>query len=1176
MGKFYIRLLYTLLAISIFSISYAQGTSNEQKFIDREKIASNSIPKDENSKFGLNVTPNKTAIQIVEELLGEGFFYGTNVFNANLIGPSNANGFFVGYASNIGMPSGIVLTSGDAKDAEGFNSSQGITVINGTSGDTDLTAIAGVQTKDASGIEFDFIPETDTIKFQYVFGSDEYPEYNNGPFNDVFAFFLSGDDPTGGVYVKKNIALIPNTDDAISIMNVNSEDNNQYYVNNNFQQQGTVEYDGFTVELTAWAAVVPCTEYHIKIVIADAQDGQFDSGVFLRSNSFTAAQVEIIPEYAHASISNSVEGCNDVTLKFGIDARTEATTVDFTVLQGSGQAQYGIDYTTVPPLPNFPIGSFTYAAGETSKTLKVLPIDDGIAEAPELFQVEYTHYLGCEGSSTDTVTVQIEDHEPVAIQALGDLEIACGESTELSVVVSDGYPDYTYSWSESGFGNVSSIDVSPTANTSYTISVNDECGYNNEYTFDVEVIQPEAFITGEQEICSLETIELQASEGTAYLWGDNSTAQTLEVTPSVTTTYTCLVTSSDGCQALAEVTVPVLPLPSITLTDFPNACVTLSSILLNHGIPSGGVYSGPGVTESGGNYYFNPSLFAVNSIHEISYTVSGDNGCIDTETSDITVTGLPIVTFSTNNNVFCVNEGHKMLYGGSPSGGYYSGPGVISNGTMFDPNSPETGPGTYYLEYHYTDGAGCENSSIEDFTVAAMPEVTFGEIPLVCAGLGSITLTQGSPAGGEYSGPGVNAAGVFDPAAVGGDGTYELQYFYTTPEGCDGSADQQISVQTTPSPPTSISSDYLSFCTAEIPNKITLSCEGSDLSYTWYANDLNGTSIALGKSILIDPPLVTTEYFVRSESPGCGESNALSITVEVFESPTAEFSLYNICDGEQVDFTDQSINGSISQWEWSFGDGGTSNEVNPSHTYTSYGTKNVILTVTTDDNCSSIQNHELNVYDNPVADFSADDNCLGLETVFTNNSNAPISDITSYNWTIDGNVFNTEDLSYTFPNAGTYTVNLELITEFGCDDNQDLEITISPSPESSFTYINPCLSNVVELTNTSTASSVDDPIVSYLWEFDNGDNSDEEELTYIYPSNGFYQINLTVTNGQGCSHTFFHDNVIVNPDFDVDITNDEFCIGEEGNFNGVAIPSNLPLEYDWILPGGTFADGQVA
>ncbi|NOR88095.1 MAG: hypothetical protein GQ527_10835, partial [Bacteroidales bacterium] len=786
----YLYQLLVLGALLLLALPASTQTKEDILEMRRQRSLSQEIkPNNKSNKSplsGLSVDPNKTAVQLVEELLGDGFEYGDNVTNAVLIGHAQANGFFDGSGSNIGMSNGIIFASGYANSAEGPNTNEGVSGNMGTPGDTDLNNIPGVNgTGDASGLEFDFVPESDTIKFQYVFGSDEYCFYVD-QFNDAFAFFLTGDNPNGGSYTNENIALIPGTTTAVTIDNLNHGsigdnidpnvcDYCEFYIDNKnagFGGQTTVEYDGFTTVLTAWAVVIPCTNYHIKIVIADDVDRSLDSGVFLEANSFTAASVEVIPEYTNTNLPESaVEGCNNVTLNFNIDARGDDTTIDFEILEGAGQATYNVDYTTIPAINGFPNGSFIIPAGQTTQTLEVITIDDGIAEGTELFQLLYTHDLGCDGSSTDTVKVEITDHLAVDITPFGTVSILCGDSTSLWVDVADGYPDYTYTWSN-GAGNIDSIRVWPIANTDYTIGVSDQCGYNNSYTFSVEVQGPVAEITGEQTICAGDTVVLYASGGVSYLWNDNSTLDSLIVTPEVNSDYSVMVTTDLGCQASTTVSVPVNPLPNVSISPFPNVCVDNEAFVLTQGSPSGGTYFGEGVNHNADDFIFNATGLNPGDQVDIIYAYSDANNCENRDTLAISVVGLPEVTFHPNDNRFCIDEGLIDLSAGSPAGGYYYGPGVSSLDVQFDPDSTTTGIGQHIISYSFTDANTCTNTKDTIVEVLALPDISFSNIPGVCVDNGVFLLEQGNHhPEGVYSGPGVNSTtGEFDPIVAGGIG----------------------------------------------------------------------------------------------------------------------------------------------------------------------------------------------------------------------------------------------------------------------------------------------------------------------------------------------------------------------------------------------------------------------
>jgi gliding motility-associated-like protein len=119
----------------------------------------------------------------------------------------------------------------------------------------------------------------------FVFGSEEYPEFVTGSFNDGFGIFITGPNPAGGNYNNYNVARLPNGQ-LVSIDNVNANTNTQYYNTNN---TGVIQYDGYTDGLTAQLSVIACSTYHVKIVIADAGDESYDSGLFLGVGSFSCS-----------------------------------------------------------------------------------------------------------------------------------------------------------------------------------------------------------------------------------------------------------------------------------------------------------------------------------------------------------------------------------------------------------------------------------------------------------------------------------------------------------------------------------------------------------------------------------------------------------------------------------------------------------------------------------------------------------------------------------------------------------------------------------------------------------------------------------------------------------------------------------------------------------------------
>ncbi len=253
-----------------------------------------------NSQLVLNKT--LTPQQMANAISGPG----VTIFNVNFTGDTSMKASFSATGTNLGINTGIMLATGDASFAIGPNVSNNAGADMYLPGDTILDSLANlyaanpIVTHDACILQFDFMAQSPTISFRYVFGSEEYPEYVCSQYNDVFAFFISGPGITG----TQNMALIPSTTTPVAINTVNPGvpgssggtpgpncglGYSSLYVDNT--SGPTIELDGFTVPLTASATIQPCKVYHIKLMIADAGDGAFDSGVFIEAGSFSSNPV---------------------------------------------------------------------------------------------------------------------------------------------------------------------------------------------------------------------------------------------------------------------------------------------------------------------------------------------------------------------------------------------------------------------------------------------------------------------------------------------------------------------------------------------------------------------------------------------------------------------------------------------------------------------------------------------------------------------------------------------------------------------------------------------------------------------------------------------------------------------------------------------------------------------
>ncbi|NUO01791.1 MAG: gliding motility-associated C-terminal domain-containing protein, partial [Saprospiraceae bacterium] len=336
-------------------------------------------------------------------------------------GANRAVGFFKNGQPHVGIDRGLVMTTGSAVTqggdvgVESNGGTQAAVDNSDATQDPDLAAIAGGNsTNDMAKYTITFIPISDTLRFRYAFGSEEYPEYACSAFNDIFGFFISGPG-INGPYENNgvNIALIPGTNLPVRINNINSGQvgaagslNNctppagslafsQFY-NDNLNSSVQPVYDGFTDVFTAEAIVIPCNVYTIKLLICDVSDGSHDSGVFLEAKSFGTGSLDV--KATTVSLDGSVaEGCTDGTLTFSLPTEVESDfPIDFNVL---GTATNGVDYELIPDDLFIP-------AGSSSVSIPITAIEDALTEGTETIILDIRKDV----CTRDTIIIPLRDN----------------------------------------------------------------------------------------------------------------------------------------------------------------------------------------------------------------------------------------------------------------------------------------------------------------------------------------------------------------------------------------------------------------------------------------------------------------------------------------------------------------------------------------------------------------------------------------------------------------------------------------------------------------------------------------------------------------------------------------------------------------------------------------------
>ncbi len=687
----------------------------------------------------LITSPQSPASLVQNTLLGPG----VTVSNINFSGSGGAIGRFTANGTNLGIQSGVVITTGtianNGNGPQGPNNQANAGVDNGTPGFGALSnLVGGTSTYNASILEFDFIPYADTVRFKYVFGSEEYPEYVGSQFNDVFAFFISGP----GISGAQNIARLP-SGVPVTINNVNNGTsspapgvtpigavNPQYFVPNGNGSQSPyngssayIQYDGFTKVLEAVSKVQCGKTYHLIIAIADVGDGIFDSGIFLEANSLTSkAPVEI--KYTMSSDpfndgKTMAEGCVSTTVTL---TRTTGISQSLTIpIIVSGTATEGVDYSNIP-------NSVTFNPGQTSINFNFSAFADGIAEGIETINLDFQTLDACGNLSPFMLNLQIGDIQPVTVTVNSVEKLCPQDEAVLTAVPGGGSGPYTILWSTGE--TTPSITVNPTATQNYTVSVTDACLHQTvtaTATVTVPVYQPLTLVTTPDitEICPYvpKQLTVQANGGAGnyvYSWHlANGTVlgtnDTLNVKPSTSTMYYIEVTDQCGVSTIDSVMYTITS-PPLLLTMSPNQLICPGDTVPISVTATGGY----------GQYFYNwlhsgetTAQVFVHPYTTTSYTVSVSDECQTftvegTTTVNVTV---PVADFAISSNVLF--EDLPITFQNLTIGGntYYWEFGDGQHSTLVHPNNTYDVPGTYYVTLIATNAIGCKDTVVKPITI---------------------------------------------------------------------------------------------------------------------------------------------------------------------------------------------------------------------------------------------------------------------------------------------------------------------------------------------------------------------------------------------------------------------------------------------------------------------------
>lgn len=253
---------------------------------------------------------------------------------------------------------------------------------------------------------------------------------------------------------------------------------------------------------------------------------------------------------------------------------------------------------------------------------------------------------------------------------------------------------------------------------------------------------------------------------------------------------------------------------------------------------------------------------------------------------------------------------------------------------------------------------------------------------------------------------------------------------------------------------------------------------------------------------------------INEDGSSNGKSKTITISPTLAPQPASQIT--GNCLSSPISFDGQQIEGDITSWNWDFGDGiGTSNSQTDSYSYASTGEYQVRLSVTDANGCNNLLIDTVQVYNEPVPDFSFSGGtslCKNNLVTFSNTSTGETGDIVNWNWDFNGEGSSSEkEPTFTFSTAGIKNITLTSSLP-GCANVVQKTLEIIDAPTTTFSFSNTCNGQTNVFTDETTGSN----LTSWNWDFGDGNTSSEENPSHIYSLPGEYDVTLTVTNNTGC------------------------------------------------------------